>query len=559
MNGGFVRRRLLCALLAVLSLASLTGCTVTSGAAEAPYETELFGAGVITIDIVADPDAWAGMLENAIDEPYIHCDVTVNGETYTDVGIRPKGNSSLTMIARTDNKRFSFRLNFDKYVEGQSCFGLTNFVLNNMMADISYMKEYLSYDIMRAAGVNCPLFAFAAITVNGEPWGFYLAVEKYGDEFLTRYYGDDGGELYNVKMEEEKELGRAGGWLTPGDRKSPDMRPPDTAADGQEEGAGGMGAGKNGGALAYVGDDPESYSAIFDNAVSNIKDKDKLKVMVALKALSEGRDIESHFNVDQILRYFAAHTVVVNLDSYVSNMAQNYYLCEYNGVLTMLPWDYNLAFGGFRALTATETVNFPIDTPVSGVTMESRPLLAKLLENDAYREKYHRYLRHIVDEYLVHSDAIIDALDAMIGGYVETDVSAFYKYDQYKTAVATLKTLVTLRAESISGQLDGVIPSTAEAQEQNASLLVDASAINMKELGVMSGGGNPSSETNSRVRDWRPGASVMPSRELMTQGLAILREAGGTVTEEVKAKLLDIGITEEQISVFMPGGGQERP
>lgn len=115
----------------------------------------------------------------------------------------------------------------------------------------------------------------------------------------------------------------------------------------------------------------------------------------ALKALSEGQDLEKYFDVDQILRYFAAHTVVVNLDSYSSTMAQNYYIYEKNGKLSILPWDYGLAFGGFQSDDASSVVNFPIDTPVSGVSMEDRPLLNKLLENEEYMAKYHEYLQQL--------------------------------------------------------------------------------------------------------------------------------------------------------------------
>ena len=57
-------------------------------------------------------------------------------------------------------------------------------------------------------------------------------------------------------------------------------------------------------------------------------EEDYQRVIEALKALSEGRDLEKYFDVDQILRYFAAHTIVVNLDSYSSGMAQNYYIYE---------------------------------------------------------------------------------------------------------------------------------------------------------------------------------------------------------------------------------------
>ena len=150
-----------------------------------------------------------------------------------------------------------------------------------------------------------------------------------------------------------------------------------------------MGA-SNGGSLVYTDDNVSSYSSIFDNTVLKTTGEDDYKrVIEALKALSEGKDLEKYFDVDEILRYLAVHTTVVNLDSYVSNMQQNYYIYEKDSKITILPWDYNLAFGGFQAGSAASAVNFPVDTPVSGVKLSERPLIAKLLEVDEYKEKYH--------------------------------------------------------------------------------------------------------------------------------------------------------------------------
>ena len=77
-----------------------------------------------------------------------------------------------------------------------------------------------------------------------------------------------------------------------------------------------------------------------------------------------------------MLRYFVVHTFVCNGDSYTGSMVHNYYLYEADGVLSMIPWDYNLAFGGFDAGSgAKSVVNSPIDSPVSGGSLEDRPMI----------------------------------------------------------------------------------------------------------------------------------------------------------------------------------------
>ena len=480
----------------------------TDQADTSDYGTAIFGVDIISLEIIADEATWQSMLDNAEAEEYIKVDVIVNGTRFNDVGIRPKGNSSLREVASSESDRFSFRLKFDKYVEGQTCFGLDTFVVNNMTGDASYMKEYISYDMMKTIGVEAPYFGFANISVNGNPWGLYLAVELYNDSYEERVFETTSGMLYNVKMSDAG-LGDMSGFgdfpvdadasasITETDENqqtSPNnTTPPEkgTPPEGNTRtGFGSMGAGNSGGSLKYTADDPESYSAIFENVVGDENETAHQRVITALKALSEGKDLETYFDVDAILRYFAAHNFVVNLDSYSSSMAQNYYLYEQDGQLTVLPWDYNLAWGGFQSGDASSVVNFPIDTPVSGVEMSERPLLEKLLENDVYLETYHTYLQALIDAYFKDGkfEAKVKEIDALISEYVKADATAFYTFDDYQKAVSALITLGNLRSESVQGQLDGTVPSTTATQAENKDALIDSSQLNLNDLGSMMGG-----------------------------------------------------------------------
>jgi hypothetical protein len=381
------------------------------------------------------------------------------------------------------------------------------------------MKEYISYDMMREMGVECPLVSYAKITVNGEYWGLYLALEAYDHSFLERNYGTTDGNLYNVKSVE------AGGkdGMNPPDMpemtdengetvtmpEQPDnniggMNPPDKMPEMTDEngetvtmpdfkGGGGFGGFGNsgGGSLVYTDDDSSSYSSIFENAVFNSTgEEDYQRVITALKNLSEGQNLEEYFDVDEILRYLAVHTAVVNLDSYSSNMQQNYYIYENNGKITILPWDYNLAFGGFQSGSATSAVNFAIDTPVTnGIDLEDRPLISKLLEVDEYKERYHEYLSQVAD-YLNNIDEKVDEIKSLIDEDAQNDPSSFCTYEEFEKGTETLKEFAKLRAESIEGQLDGTVPSTNEEQEKDSSKLIDASSVNLNDMGVQ-GGGEP--------------------------------------------------------------------
>ena len=65
------------------------------------YETELFDTSeTIRVNILMDDAQWEEMLSNAIAEEYYRCDVEINGQTFYNVAIRPKGNTSLSSIPK---------------------------------------------------------------------------------------------------------------------------------------------------------------------------------------------------------------------------------------------------------------------------------------------------------------------------------------------------------------------------------------------------------------------------------------------------------------------------
>lgn len=107
----------------------------TLGGVQVPmaYEEALFDVQeLMQIDIQMAQDQWEEMLTNAMTEAYYSCDVVINDAKVCNVGIRPKGNTSLSAIAMDPNTdRYSFKLEFDHYVEGQTCLGLDKLILNN--------------------------------------------------------------------------------------------------------------------------------------------------------------------------------------------------------------------------------------------------------------------------------------------------------------------------------------------------------------------------------------------------------------------------------------------
>lgn len=245
----------------------------------------------------------------------------------------------------------------------------------------------------------------------------------------------------------------------------------------------------NGSDLNYTDDDLNSYSAIWEGEVNDTGKNDHKIVVDSLKQVSEGTELETCLDIDNILKYMAVHTFAVNMDSLSGNMAHNYYLYEYNGKLNIIPWDYNLSFGGMSmgtADSAEEMVNYAIDTPFQGTDF-----FDALLEDEEYLSRYHEYMRVLAAEYVQGGrfEEVYSRIRSQIDTLVKTDPTAFYSYEEYDEGAEMLRQTVLLRAESILGQLDGTIPSTDAGQRLDASGLVDASHIDVETMGVFQMGG----------------------------------------------------------------------
>ena len=530
------------------------------------YETKLFDTNeVMSVDIRMDESDWNKMLSNAISEEYYSCTVVINGKKISNVAIRPKGNTSLSSIAMDpDSNRFSLKLEFGHYEKGQTCYGLDKLILNNNYADATNMKEAIIYDMYQFIGAEASLWNYAKVSVNGEYWGVYLALEAVEDSFMLRNFGTQAGELYKPdSMEMGGDNSKNGTSSAPSVPSMPDsdagsfdasgfagMVPPSGAGafpsdmpdlegfsfdptnlpdmessgfdpatlpgmdssgfdpanrPGADDfglpGMGGFSFGGRGADLNYTDDDPDSYSLIWEGEITETGNSDHRRVVTALKNVCEGTNLEEYLDVDNVLKYMAVHTFSVNMDSLSGSMAHNYYLYEYKGRLNVFPWDYNLSFGGMSFgsdADATSMVNDAIDTPFSGTKF-----FDALLENEEYLECYHAYLRQLVDDYVNGGrfDEVYNRIRSQIDQLVETDPTAFYSFEEYQRAAELLNETVKLRAQSVGGQLDGIIPSTDEQQRRDSSTFVDASHIDLSAMGKFNMGGDFGDRPNRPNRD----------------------------------------------------------
>ena len=320
-------------------------------------------------------------------EEYHVADITVDGVTVENAGIRTKGNMTLNSVAGSDSERYSYRIKFNKYVKGNKLLGLDELCLNNGYSDASYMREYLHYEILRSLGMNVPETAFCNVYINGEYAGFYLAVEGMDDTFLKDNFGENYKDGSFYKMDE-------------------------------------------GASLEYRQDENYSYADLKSGGDEDLTEFKKFVKALNDTETGEKGDIESFLDVDSALKYIASNTVLCNYDSYNGNRHHNYYLYKNSdGVFTVVPWDFNMSFGGFNGSNS----EVGIDTPFISGSLETLPLINKLLSVDEYKEKYYGYIKQIMNTLESFEDRVSE-LKEIISPYVKNDTTAFYTYDEFDSA-----------------------------------------------------------------------------------------------------------------------------
>ena len=467
--------------MAVLSVWVLAGLfSPMPGKADeaAGYAGKLFDSNYVhIINIEISDEDWMDLKLHPTEKTKYHINITIDGETLEDVSFATKGNTSLTEVAKNPNSdRYSFKINFKKYVKGQTYYGLNKLNLSNIFADATYMKDFVSYEISREAGVDAPLTSYVWLTVNGEDFGLYLAIEDMSSGYLRRVKNGE-GVLYKpatMSFEQSNDSQRTNG--------SP-IR--DKSA---------------GASLLYSTDDLSAYSSIFDNAETDATEADMQRVVAALKGLASQEHLDAYLDTDEIIRYFVAHNFVLNYDSYTGSNLHNYFLYENGGRLQMLPWDYNLAFGGYtgggpgntHAISASELINWGIDAPLTNASLADRPMWSWIAESQEYLARYHQMYDELIQDYFESGrfEEEMEAIHDLIRPYVEKDPSAFYSPERFEQAYEALKIFCALRAESIRKQLNGSLATDYMKQNAADRLSADLDPAVMGTMFGNNGAGN---------------------------------------------------------------------
>ena len=281
--------------------------------------------------------------------------VTVDGDTYAEVGVRKKG-----FIGSQSDTRPSLKLRFDKYVDGQALGGvMERMTLNNGIQDPSMVNTCLAHQIFALAGTPTPRCSFATVSVNGTNLGLYVHVEEIKPPFLARHFASAEGNLYEGTVSD----------FTPEYRGTFEKKSNEDAADWSD----------------------------IDGVVAALQDPSE----AGLAALADAVDL------DRFLTFWAVEVLLGHWDGYSGNRNNYRFYREPDGRFVFMPWGVDEAFHLKDDPNPFDNISNP---PPSVLALTAIP--SRLYQDDAWRAKYVGRLKELLDT-VWNEDELLTSVDEM--------------------------------------------------------------------------------------------------------------------------------------------------
>jgi spore coat protein H len=251
---------------------------------------------------------------------WVPATIEFEGHTWTNVGVRYKGNSSLMSSWNGTSLKLPLKLDFDEFedehpeIKDQRFYGFKQLSLANGFGDNSYMREAVAYDLLEEAGLVAAETAYYEVTLDyGEGpvnLGLYVVIEVVDDTVIGRYFDDDSGNIYEAEG--------AAASLAEG---TFDQIKDSFQKENNEQEA-----------------DWSDIEALYNVLHSEERTTDPQAWRAKLESL---------FDVDAFLEWLAIGAVIQHWDAYGS-MTHNYYLYHDpgSGRLAWISWDHNQVLGG---------------------------------------------------------------------------------------------------------------------------------------------------------------------------------------------------------------------
>lgn len=422
------------------------------------------------------PDWWDQLTANYGTGENILADLTVEGVTYPEVGVRFRGNTSYTRTG--DSEKKSFNIEMDFVDEDQTLMGYRTLNLNNAYLDPSFMREVLYFHEARNY-VPTPKANHVHLTINGQNWGVYANVQQINADMVAEWFPSNDGDRWKV------EAGGAGGGQPDGAGANPRQRPPQggvppsadttganpgrrpprggvppsadttgTNPDQQPPGGGAFGGDR---ALTWQGDDPTAYESLYLLKAENTDDPwahliALCEVLNRTPADQLEGDLEPIMDVDRWLWFLAVESVLGDDDSYLTKGSdyQLYYEPE-SGRMHPLQYDGN------EALNARLSTRDPMD----GEDNADRPVISQLLSVPSLRQRYLAHVRTVLDRSLTWETLgpQVEQYKQLIEAEVRADPHKFYTTEAFEASPAELESFVRERRDFLLSHAEVNRPS----------------------------------------------------------------------------------------------------
>jgi hypothetical protein len=363
------------------------------------------------------PNYWNLLAQYYNSKTDIPCRIMYKGMSYDSVGIRFKGQTSYFM---NSSQKKSFNISMDAFRENVTLAGYKTLNLNNSWTDPSFMREVLYYRLIRthspAAKAN-----FMRVYINDQDWGIYQNVQQLNKDFLEEWYDNNDG--INIRAD----------------------RP-----DGSSAGPGGPGGmwGDGTAGMNYLGQDTNIYKQYYTLKSSGINNPWQ-KLVEACQVLNNTPvayledEAQKTLDIDKILWHLACEIAFGDDDSYAYKGKMDYYLYydPVTGRWATYDYDANSTF-----LTAHITWS-----PFYNANKVNYPLLNKLLQVPAFRQRYLAHVRTIISESLNDDriNQLITSYDNLIRPAVFADPKKVTTNTAYTNELNVLKGYVKNRRASL--------------------------------------------------------------------------------------------------------------
>lgn len=356
---------------------------------------------------------------------------------FTNVAVRVKGNG--TYLGSLYGDKHPFKVDFNKFAQGQKLGGMDEFTFNNLVNDHSCLSDALAYEFFREAGVPASrtAYAYVSMSVEGQwqrkPIGLYVMVEPVDEGFALERFGS---------------------------KRAPVFKPVTYEL------------------FHHLGDDWAAYEAVYDLKTRATAAQQRRVIELArLVTLASDQEfagqVGDFLDLEKFARYLAVEVLLSNYDGFLSN-GQNFYLYldPVSNKFGFIPWDLDLSWGGFFLIGSTkERERASIWHPWIG----RHRFLERVMAVEAFRKRYRAQLEDLLARQFIPSrlhqrmDEIATVIRSPIAAESDFRLGKFDQAISEQRVVRSsdgdsqganrpahqLKRFIEARASSVRQQLDG--------------------------------------------------------------------------------------------------------